>query len=297
VARGLLAAVVCGLLLAVAPATAGAQGGGGRPDIPLTALEVRSVAPPRVVKGTDGRRHVEYDLAMTNIFTADVTLTSLTVRDPRGRRLLRLAGDELAGVTTTVFGTTPTVTVESSQTVQTIVDVVLRRGAQVPTRVANRVEYTFDPEALFHQLIGSQHVDGPVLRVERGKPIVVSPPLRGSGWIAFNACCAPSSHRSFILAANGSLVTPEVFAIDFIQEQGGRVAEGDGSQNTQWVGYREPVFAAAGGRVVSVENGLPEVPPGVSAPDNATLGDADDFGGNHVLIRMRQASTRCTPTW
>lgn len=78
----------------------------------------------------------------------------------------------------------------------------------------------FPPDTLYHQLIGSLQVDGPVLRVERRKPIVVSPPLRGSGWIATNACCEPSSHRSFVLAANGGFVTPEVFAIDFIREEG-----------------------------------------------------------------------------
>ena len=91
-----------------------------------------------------------------------------------------------------------------------------------------------------------------------------------------------------VLAANGRLVTPEVFASDWIQEEDGRVAEGDGSQNTQWVGYREPVFAAAGGRVVNAANGRPEVPPGVSTLENTTLHTADDFGGNHALIRVRR---------
>jgi hypothetical protein len=286
--RAVLTLVVGCLMLGIASASAGAQDEDGRPEAPITALEVRGVSPPQVVKGTDGRRHVEYDLAITNTFTADVTLTSLTVRDPQGRGVLRLDGEALAGVTTTVLGATPTATVEPSQTVQTVVDVVLPRGARVPARLAHRVDYTFPSDALFHQLIGSRQVDGPVLRVERRESIVVSPPLRGSGWIAFNACCEPSSHRSFVLAANGSLVTPEVFAIDFIREQGGLVAEGDGSQNSQWFGHGEPIVAAAGGRVVSVENDIPEVPPGVTTKDNPTLHTLNDFGGNHVLIRMRR---------
>ena len=33
---------------------------------------------------------------------------------------------------------------------------------------------------------------------------------------------------------------------------------------------------------------MPDVPPGISAPDNPTLRKAGDFGGNHVLIRMRK---------
>jgi murein DD-endopeptidase MepM/ murein hydrolase activator NlpD len=286
--RLLLALVVGCLTLAFASAGAGAQDDDGRPEKPITPLEVRGIAPPRVVQGTDGRRHVEYDLAITNTFTANVTLTSLEVRDPTGPRLLRLEGDALAAVTTEFLGATPTATVEPSQTVQTVVDVALPRGADVPARLTHLVDYEFPPDALFHQLIGSRQVDGPVLRVERRKPIVVSPPLRGSGWIAFNACCEPSSHRSFVLAANGSLVTPEVFAIDFIREQGGRVAEGDGSQNSQWFGHGQPVVAAAGGRVVRVENDMPEVPPGLTTIENPTLVNLNDFGGNGVLIRMRR---------
>lgn len=285
--RALLTLVLCCLTLALASAGAGAQDEDGRPEKPLTTLEVRGIAPPRVVMGTDGRRHVEYDLAITNVFTADVTLTSLEVRDVRGGLLLRLEGDALAAVTTGFLGTTPTATLEPSQSVQTVVDLALPRGAGVPARLTHLVDYEFPPDALFHQLIGSRQVDGPVLRVQRRKPIVVSPPLRGSGWIATNACCEPSSHRSFVLAANGSFVTPEVFAIDFIREVGGRVGEGDGAQNSQWFGHGQPVVAAAGGRVVRVRNDMPEVPPGTTIIDNPTLRSVNDLGGNHILIRMR----------
>jgi hypothetical protein len=46
---GFLAAVLCCALLAVVPASAGAQGDDS-PEIPLTALEVREAAPPRAVR-------------------------------------------------------------------------------------------------------------------------------------------------------------------------------------------------------------------------------------------------------
>lgn len=116
---------------------------------------------------------------------------------------------------------------------------------------------------------------------------MVAPPLRGSGWIAFNACCQPSSHRSFVLSADGGLVTPEVFAIDFIRVRDGRAFEGDGSQNAQWYGHGTPVVAAADGTVVAAVNDLPEVAPDTAAPDNPTLTNASSFGGNHVVVRMR----------
>jgi hypothetical protein len=66
-------------------------------------LKVEAVDAPRWVHGTDGREHAAYDLAVTNVFSADATLESLEVRG-HGRRFLRLRGAALAAVTTTLRG-------------------------------------------------------------------------------------------------------------------------------------------------------------------------------------------------
>ena len=52
----------------------------------LTALAVASPHPARAVAGSDGVTHLEYDLVITNAFTADATLTELVVQDENGRR-------------------------------------------------------------------------------------------------------------------------------------------------------------------------------------------------------------------
>ena len=60
-----------------------------------TALAVQVPTPARAVYGGDGREHVDYDLVITNAFTAEVTLKSLTVTSA-GKRLLELTGEALA---------------------------------------------------------------------------------------------------------------------------------------------------------------------------------------------------------
>src|SRR5690349_12566860 len=40
-----------------------------------TALLVAAIRPPQRVAASDGRVHLEYDLVLTNVFTAPVTLT------------------------------------------------------------------------------------------------------------------------------------------------------------------------------------------------------------------------------
>ena len=51
---------------------------------------------------------------------------------------------------------------------------------------------------------------------ERG--VVISPPLKRSGWLVGNGCCATiTAHRGATLAINGTIHVPERFAIDFAQ--------------------------------------------------------------------------------
>src|SRR5919202_6473095 len=49
-------------------------------------------------------------------------------------------------------------------------------------------------------------------------PVVVAPPLEGSGWVDSGGCCAPASyHRTATLPINGRLRAAQRFAIDFVQ--------------------------------------------------------------------------------
>ena len=95
------------------------------------------------------------------------------------------------------------------------------------------------------------------------------------------------THRSTILPANGAYVAPEIFAVDYIRMVNGRFYEGDGTQNTDWFGYGAPIHAVAGGKVVSVVNDRPEVPPFTVTEDNPTVTKPSDFGGNGVVVKIR----------
>src|SRR5215216_5518232 len=184
--------LLAGLLLAPAAAARVAERSArdaGLAPAPLrtTALAVTATGPPRHFRGTDGREHIDYDLLITNAFTADVTLRSLEVLNGRGKRLLRLEGEALAAVTFELLPPgPPTATVRKSGVVATMVDVAVSPGA-VPKRLTHRLTYELPPDAPVLALVESRQVNGPKLRVARRGPIVIPPPLRGSGWVAFNA--------------------------------------------------------------------------------------------------------------
>ena len=269
-----VAAIVAALLVVAEPAASSS-----------TALAVSVSGAPQGVHGTDGREHVEYDLVVTNSFNTDVTPTSLTVRGG-GRELLELTGDALTNATQFLGGGGPTGTIPASSTVAMLVDVVMPRGAGriVPRRLHNRLSYALPP-GTSAPAVGGTTVRGPGLRVPSPEPIEIAPPLRGAGWLSANACCDPLlEHRSFIFPSNGTFVTAEMFAIDYIRLSDGRFYEGDGTANAAWFGYGAPVRAAAAGKVIAAVANRVDIPP--FGEPNPTVHAPSQFAGNNVVVRM-----------
>jgi hypothetical protein len=272
---------VLGLLLCVVISASAAA-------VQPTALAVEAASPARYVYGSDGRTHVDYDLIITNAFTAPVTLDSLRVRGG-GKTLLTLRGRALAAHTFQTLGSEPTAIIPVSSTVKTLVDVALPRsaGRTVPRRLSNRIRYALPADAPLGAAIGSRIVRAPVLRVERRAPVPIASPLRGSGWLAANGCCADptSPHRTVLLPANGTYTTPEIFAIDWIRVRNGVFFNGDGTRLGDWPGtYGVPIRAVADGVVVTAANDYPDIPPLMTS--NPALRKPGDFAGNNVVQRI-----------
>jgi hypothetical protein len=162
--------VVIGVLLyfavaasaVAASAVAASAVAAGPPRLDSTALVVQSATAARFVYGSDRRGHVEYDLLITNVFTAPVTLRRLQVRGDGGL-LLTLRGAALAAATHTILGEAPVARVPASATVETVVDVVLPRSARrtIPHRLTNRIEYSIPADAPGRAVIGSTTVNAP----------------------------------------------------------------------------------------------------------------------------------------
>jgi hypothetical protein len=250
----------------------------------VTALSVTASGPALAVRGSDGKAHLDYDLVLTSLFDAPITLTSVEVLSPSGRRLLGLDGDALAAVTHPNFGglDRATSTIPPSGTVGTELDVVVAPSA-VPRHLRHRITYSLPADAANRALIGTETVRGPRVDVDRNAAVVIDAPLRGPGWANLNGCCETSNHRYMRAAADGRLVKPETFAIDWMQVRDGLLYEGDGAENDQYVGEGAAVHAAADGKVVTVIDGRPETGPF----GTADLSTTEDYGGNTVVQRIR----------
>jgi murein DD-endopeptidase MepM/ murein hydrolase activator NlpD len=253
-------------------------------DGQLTAIVVSAIGGPIGVPGSDGLEHIEYDLVVTNIFSAPVRLTAIEVIGPDGNPLLSLAGDDLVAATQPLLGLTPLQEIPASGTAAVLIDVAVPRD-EVPQRLTHRMTYTLPAGAPGASQIESLTVDGPGLVVDNRAPVVIAPPVHGPGWLnAFSCCDASSIHRGVRAAADGArIVKSETFAIDWILLQDGRFFEGDGTRNEQWFAYGADVTAVAPGTVVSARDGLADGTP-KSLP--TTGQNPGDGAGNHVIVQI-----------
>jgi hypothetical protein len=246
-------------------------------------------ATPRAyaVSGSDGGTHIEYDLVVTNAFTADVTLTGLVVQDDAGRELRRLEGDDLRATTFKLFSSDPTLTVPPSAAVAVIVDVSLPKGKGNGLRaVQNQLTYALRDDAPARTIIGGTTVPGPRIEVDPKPAVVVSSPLSGDGWLSFNGCCLGSTaHRSALLPSNGVYRAIEMFAVDWVRVRGDQVFDGDGTTLTEHYAYGAEVRAATAGEVVSVRSEMDEASVNGSSTGNPTVKEPRDYAGNHVVVR------------
>jgi hypothetical protein len=269
---------------------------GALADAPTTgALRVEAAATPEWVQGSDLRKHIEYDLVVTNAFPADATLKSLEVRGG-GRRLLSLSGAALAGVTQLAATSAPTAgRVPASSTVVMQVDIALPRsaGRTVPPFLTNRITYSLPANAPARGILGATTVQMPALRVDRRPPVVIAAPLRGTGWVNANGCCEDptSPHRQTVLAtSSGGYEMPETFAIDWIRIRRGQLHSGDGLSNSEWPTFGSPLYAVADGTVVFTRDSRPDIAPRTKNPDLKT---PRDYGGNSVILKIGPGEYAC----
>ncbi|MFO0993576.1 MAG: M23 family metallopeptidase [Hyphomicrobiales bacterium] len=248
-----------------------------------TAIVVAPIHDAQVVRGDDGRDHVEYELLVINAFAGPVTLANVVVVDPAGNTLATIAGPALAAATQTLLTQSPGATIPASAVVSVDIDLALTPGA-APASLSHRIAYTIAPDAPMATLLASMTVEGPVVSVDRAAPFIIKPPLKGKGWFAVNGCCGPNVHRDTRIAIDGSrIATSETFAIDWTRVENGRMFEGDGGKNEQHYAFGADLLAVAAGTVVATRDGMPEEAPfkpvlSVKAPE--------DYGGNHVIIEI-----------
>jgi hypothetical protein len=248
------------------------------PDPVMTPLVARVLFPPQAVPGSDGKRHLVYELDLANaspaatalkkieVLEADTATTLLTLdRDDIARRLSvgGRRGAESAELGTGQFGVV-------------FLHVPLEAEAPIPSALVHRLSLRL---ALPNPVDITETVGR--TGVNRAAPPVLGPPLTGKGFVAADGCCDTIRHVRALLPLNGSFALTQRFAIDWEQIDGeNRLVKGDLAEPKNYTIYGQSVLAVADGTVVSARNDLPEQVPG-ALPAGLPIAEAD---GNFIVL-------------
>lgn len=223
------------------------------------------------------RRHLIYELHLTNFSSAPLTLDELTVEDgATGARLLALSGDALAEA----IGGVPS----GSETNGS----VIAPGARVVVYLDIPLTGSAVPASLAHEIAvtgkeGAAVIDAGSVEVDTRPLPVLGPPLHGGPWIAVYEPGMERGHRRVVYATAGQATIPGRFAIDWMKADAqGRLDRSDGKTLADSLSYGAEVLAVADAVVVKTRDDFAEPVLRADLP-RVPIGDAT---GNYIALDL-----------
>jgi hypothetical protein len=245
----------------------------------LTPLLLTVHDAPVPFNGSDGRRHLVYELWITNFTSGDATVEKVEVLGD-GKSIATFVEPAIARRLQPAGRRDATALIPGGGTSLLFVHVTLAASAPIPQRLAHRVEaqVAAAPPDLRHMTLAGGDV-----AVDRRAVIVIGPPLRGAGYIAADSCCDATRHTRAALPVNGRVRLAQRYAVDWEQlNDTSRIYAGPRERPASYTIYGKEAIAVADARVASVIDGLPEQTPG-KFPDAIPLDQAD---GNAVVLDL-----------
>ncbi|MDB4893024.1 MAG: hypothetical protein JWL61_4879, partial [Gemmatimonadetes bacterium] len=237
------------------------------------------------VVNAEGMRHLMYELHVGNFGSAELTLTRIEVLDDKTSAVLAsYEGDALEGILSRPGspGLPNRRVIAGGLRAVAFLDVRAPSASTLPEHIRHRV--TFLPITPANGSLQSI-VEGERITMNRSVGTALGPPLEGSGWIASHGLSNASSHRRTLLAIDGKARIAQRFAVDWTRVGAdGQVFRGDPAKNANWTPYGAAVLAIADGRVVQLQDGIPENDP--TSDTKAIPITLTTVGGNYLILDL-----------
>ncbi|HLJ44259.1 MAG TPA: M23 family metallopeptidase [Candidatus Binataceae bacterium] len=229
----------------------------------------------------DGAAHLAYEFYLTNFGKKAVRLVALRVRGIGGAAFAAaIDGDALkssftpAAPPNRIKPYDPVLAPGASGVLYVFLNF---SGRETPRRLDNTlvVEADGDPK-------NAQRIPIGELTITKSGAALIDQPFTGDRWFAANGPSNTSLHRRAIIVLDGKPRVPERYAIDWIKLGGdGNSYSGDQYKNSSYHAYNVPILAVAGGKIVSLKDGLPENVP--HADKIAVAMNLANIAGNHIV--------------
>jgi hypothetical protein len=300
----LLVTLAVGATLATFTADGAVAPAAGVDRLDFAPIVSSVVTRPTPVKATDGRFHIVYEVLLTNNQPYTLAVEGFEVRDARTRRVLaRLSGPALAANMGPLAGPPESDPDDAPSNLNPAADLSEQAASEATTTMAasQTLVVWLDvkvssprPRRLEHFVVASSRpppgpqfsFSGLIGRVRTGgAPVEIGPPVGRGIWVADEGCCInPTHHRRALPGFNGELLAVNRFAIDWVLvDRSHRAWMGDPTQLSSYLSFRQPLIAAASGRVVGTHDGVPNNPPQGVLTGSPPI---KDFAGNWVSIWM-----------
>lgn len=249
------------------------------------SLDIQIPVAPIPVR-INGKRHLAYELHITNFRTFDLALARVEVFNG-DRTAVPLADYQDKELSDSLARPGARSDLPDKRIIgggmRAVVHIwlALHEAASLPSTLQHRISFNL------LRPTGSENgvIENVRINVRNQTPLVLNPPVRGGRWVAVYDPALAGGHRRAFYAINGAARIPARFAIDWVRlGDDGKLARGDSSKISNWYGYGAEVLAVADAKVVDAKNDFPE---------NASLADAqpipltiENASGNYVTLDL-----------
>ena len=252
-------------------------------------VDIASGPSPQPVMA-DGRLRFAYELRVTNFSSSPIEIRALDVVGdsvgPGRRAIASLRGSELVHATLLLGANDSSgspVIVAGGRAAILFLDLSLAADERAPALLGHQFLLAIPAHRDGSGGMIERSVRGPTVAVVNKPVLVLRPPLRGPGWVAFNALF--SDHRRSYSLVDGKETIAQRFAIDWMKlGPDGRFSSGADSLNASFYGEGADVLAVANGRVSEVVDQYPE-----NAGQNPETGrrvTLENVAGNHLILDL-----------
>lgn len=244
---------------------------------------------PTPFAGSDGQRHLVYEISLTNFTGGQATVTGVRAIDAESNATLATfdsgaVASRMKPTGAPIAGTAPGApdgysnVLAGGQNGTLFVHIVIPPGTDTPAQLTHEIDILADAAPP-----GSNRMTETIAEVNvgGGEVPVLGAPLVGSNYIAADACCDAIRHTHALLPINGTPYLAQRYAVDWEQaDEQGRIFVGDPKDPAGYHIFGDDVVAVADGTVVQSRNDLPEQEPG-TYPQGIPIDEAD---GNNLVL-------------
>jgi murein DD-endopeptidase len=233
-----------------------------------------------------GKRHLAYELHITNFRSFEVELLRVDVIGPgTDNRLARFSGtqlvEQLSRAGAWVEGAERQRVPPGGRAILYLW-LPLASGTPTPVKLKHSVELDLLRTSGRERTVVSD--SGGTVRSEQ--PVVLDMPLRGGPWVALYNPTMVGGHRTSIYTIDGRARIPARFAIDWVKlADDASHARGDATSIANWHGYAAEVLAVADGTIADAIDDMPE---GAKLSDATGSIALENASGNYLTLDLGQ---------